>query len=98
MKTLYLHIILVGCVASVGLFELSWILVSNSQETLSLRFSHSFFTIFTLIPFSIIGVGLVTFWLVFAKKYDAKIKSQMILFGSMVILVGIETFGMYLLD
>jgi hypothetical protein len=98
MKTLYLPIILVGCVASVGLFELSWILVNNSQETLFLRFSHSFFTIFTLVPFSIIGVGLVTFLTVFTRKYDAKIKSQMILFGSMVILVGIETFGMYLVD
>lgn len=97
MKGFYLPIILVASVAFVGLFELSWLLANNSQTTLELRFSQTFFNIFTLIPFSIMGMGVVVLSLVFRRKYAEK-RFQIVLFGVLVILVGFGTFSFYLID
>jgi sulfite exporter TauE/SafE len=98
MKTLYLPIILVSGLAVVGMTELLWLFANNSQATLELRFSHTFFNIFTLVPFSIMGIGIAALTLVFRKKYISKIRFQIILFGVIVIFAGLGTFSLYLID
>jgi hypothetical protein len=98
MKTFLLPIILVASVASVGLVELSWLFVNNSQATLSTRLSQSFFTIFTIIPLSMIGTGIAIAVFSYRKNYERKIKLQMILFGILVILAGCGAFSLNLLD
>lgn len=91
--------LLVGSAAAVGMYFLLGTMLNNSYATLSARFSQSFFNAFTLIPFSIIGLGCVILvWCIFFCKFDGVLRKQVVLFSILVILVGFSVFGFYLLD
>ena len=99
MKNLVLPILLVGSAALVGMYLLVGIIIDNSYETLALRFSQSFFNIFTLIPLSIIGLGwIILVWGLLFRKFSKDIRQQVALFSILVIIFGFSTFGFYLLD
>lgn|GEM_PF-2898501 len=99
MKTLRLPILLVGSAAMIGMYFLLGFVLNNSYATLATRFSQSFFNIFTVVPFSIIGLGcMIIVWGVFIRKFDGKIRKQVVLFSILVMLVGFSVFGFYLLD
>ena len=90
--------LLVGSVASLGMYQLLWLVLNNSYATLSARLSQSFFNIFTLVPFSIIGLGSVILVLcVILHKFEV-IRRQVIVFSILVMVVGIDVFGFYLID
>jgi len=99
MKNLLLPILLVGSAALVGMYYLVSIIINNSYETLALRFSQSFFNIFTLIPLSIIGLGwIILVWSISFRKFSKEIRQQSTLFSILVMIFGFSTFGFYLLD
>ncbi|CUR51367.1 membrane protein of unknown function [Nitrosotalea devaniterrae] len=98
MKILHLAILLVGSAATVGTYFLFGIALNNSYTTLAARFSQSFFNIFTFIPFSIIGLGCaILVWCVFLHKFEI-MRKQVIVFSILVMVVGVDVFGFYLLD
>ena len=99
MKNLHLPILLMGGASSIGMYYLVNILLNNSYATISARFSQSFFNVFTIIPFLIIGLGCVILvWCIFFRKFDGIMRKQIVLFSILVILVGFSVFGFYLLD
>lgn len=99
MKSLYLPMLLVGSAAAVGMYFLFGIVLNNSYATLSTRFSQSFFNIFTIVPFLIIGLGCtILVWCTFFRKFDGILRKQVILFSILVMIVGFSVFGFYLLD
>jgi hypothetical protein len=90
--------LLVGSAASLGMYQLLWLVLNNSYATLSTRLSQSFFNIFTLVPFSIISLGYVILVLcVFLHKFEV-IRRQVIVFSILMMVVRIDSFGFYLLD
>ena len=99
MKSLQLPIILVACVAAISCVMLLFVLINNSQETLASRLSQSFFTSFTIIPISITSLGVFILSLgLHNREFQKNIKFQIIIFGYLVILIGISSFRFYLID
>ena len=87
-----------GGTASLGMYYLMSIILNNSYATLETRLLQSFFNIFTLIPFSIIGLGCVMLvWCIFFHKFEV-IRRQIVVFSILVMVVGFSIFGFYLLD
>lgn len=71
-----------------------------SLDTAKLRFSQNFFTIFTILPLSMIGLGgVIIFYGLYEKKIQKNdITNKLILIGSIIILLGFVMFIFYLID
>jgi hypothetical protein len=71
-----------------------------SLDTAKLRFSQNFFSIFTLIPLSVIALGVIIIFYGFKEKkiQDSQISNKLIMIGITVIFLGFATFGFYLID
>jgi hypothetical protein len=99
MKTFLFPIMIVGFVAVLGSWFLLGEIINNSYATLSIRFSHSFFNVFTLVPLSIIGLGVaIIFWGIFLREFNKGVRLEITVFSILVMLVGVSVFGFYLLD
>jgi len=99
MKTLLIPILLVGSVATAGVYFLLSLIANNPYGTLAYRLSHQFFTVYTILPLSIITLGcIILVWCIFFRKFNKDIRIQITIFSTLVILVGFSTFGLYLID
>ncbi len=101
MKTL--HIIIIGLSIAGGIgptLLLFGEITNNSQETLSLRFSQTFFSILTLISFSVIALGsVIMFYAIKERKTrHAQVTSLTVLIGSVIIFLGFGIFSFGLFD
>ena len=101
MKTLYLVIIGLAIAGGIGPALLFFgEITGNSQQTLTLRFSQSFSSIFTLIPLSVIVLGSV---ILFLSIKDRKTRNNQVTFltvliGSVIIFLGFGIFSFALFD
>jgi succinate dehydrogenase hydrophobic anchor subunit len=101
MKTLHFLIIGISVIGGIGpALILSEIITNNSQETLTLRFSQSFFNIFTLIPLLIIALGSIIMVIAICERKirTKQVTTLMILIGSVILFLGFGVFGFYLID
>ncbi len=73
---------------------------SPIKDTLTLRFCQNFFSVFSLIPTSIISLGgtIVLLGLGERKIHAGNVTCGIIASGSFMILIGLGIFGFYLLD
>ena len=101
MKTLHLVIIGLAIAGGIGPALIFFgEITGNSQETLTLRFSQSFFSIFTLIPLSVIALGIV---IVFLCIKERKTRNKQVTFltaliGSVITCLGFGIFSFELFD
>jgi hypothetical protein len=101
MKTLQLVIIGIAIIGGiVPALILFGTITNNSPQTLTLRFSQSFFNIFTLISASVIVLGSVILFMAINERKirNKQVTLQIILIGSVIIFLGFGVFSFALID
>jgi len=101
MKTLHFAIIGLSIAGGIGPALLFFgEITQNSQETLASRFSQAFFSIWTLIPLSVIAFGTVILFLSIKerKTRNKQVTFLSVLIGSVIMLLGFGIFSFGLID
>jgi len=101
MKTLHFVILGIAIVGGIGpVLILFGEITNNSQDTLKLRFSQSFFNILTVVPLSVISLGTVILFMSIKERKirNRQVTLQIILIGLVIIFLGFGIFSFYMMD